>query len=125
MMRFLADMGLARSTVSWLRGQGHEAKHLRDEGLQRIPDEEIFAKATREQSIILTFDLDFSDIVAAAGQALPSVIIFRLQDQKPENVNRRLQVILKETVMDLGQGAIISVDETRYRVRRLPIRPPM
>ena len=116
-------MGLARSTARWLRGQGHEAKHLRDEGLQRISDEEIFAKATHEQSIILTFDLDFSDIVAAAGQTLPSVIIFRLQDQTPENVNRRLHVILQETALDLEQGAIISVDETRYRVRRLPIRP--
>jgi len=116
-------MGLARSTVSWLKGQGHEAKHLRDEGLQRLPDEEIFAKATREQSIILTFDLDFSEIVATARQSLPSVIIFRLQDERPDNVNRRLEVVLQGVANELNQGAIVSVDETRYRVRRLPIQP--
>ena len=33
-MRFLADMGVAQSTAAFLRGQGHDAIHLRDEGLQ-------------------------------------------------------------------------------------------
>jgi len=122
-MKFLADMGVSRSTVNWLKSQGHEAKHLRDEGLQRLPDDEIFAKAEKEKCIILTFDLGFGDIAAAAGTALPSMIIFRLQDQRPANVNRRLEVVLREAVTDLSHGAIISVDESRYRIRRLPIQP--
>jgi len=66
-MKFLGDMGIAGSTVSWLKAQGYDAKHLRDEGLQRLPDDKIFAKAE--------------------------------------------------------DGAIISVDEYRYRIRRLPILP--
>ncbi|MBC8447354.1 MAG: DUF5615 family PIN-like protein [Chloroflexi bacterium] len=40
-MKLLADMGLARSTVAFLRAQGHDAVHLRDEGLQRLEDEQI------------------------------------------------------------------------------------
>jgi len=31
-MRFLADMGVATRVVDWLRQNGHDAKHLRDEG---------------------------------------------------------------------------------------------
>jgi predicted nuclease of predicted toxin-antitoxin system len=120
-MNFLGDMGTAHSTMNWLKSQGHDAKHLRDEGLIRLSDEEIFAKAKREDRIILTFDLGFGDIVAAAGTNLPSVIIFRLQDETPPNVNRRLDVVLREAALDLSQGAIISVDEYRYRIRRLPI----
>jgi hypothetical protein len=38
-MRFLADMGLARSTVTFLRVRGHDAVHLREQGLQRLDDE--------------------------------------------------------------------------------------
>ncbi len=120
-MKFLGDMGIAGSTIKWLRTQGHEATHLRDEGLQRLPDDKIFAKAETEKRIILTFDLGFGDIVAAAGKALPSVIIFRLQDQRPAKVNRRLEVVLREAAAELKDGAIISVDEKRYRIRRLPI----
>jgi predicted nuclease of predicted toxin-antitoxin system len=122
-MKFLGDMGIAGSTMNWLKSKGYDAKHLRDEGLQRLPDNEIFAKAERENRIILTFDLGFGDIAAAAGTALPSIIIFRLLDQTPANVNRRLEVVLREAATDLRQGAIISVDEIRYRIRRLPITP--
>lgn len=120
-MRFLGDMGIAGSTMTWLKSNGHDAKHLRDEGLQRLPDDEIFAKAGIENRIVLTFDLGFGDIAAAAGTALPSIIIFRLFDQNPANVNRRLEVVLKEAATVLDQGSVISVDEIRYRIRRLPI----
>jgi predicted nuclease of predicted toxin-antitoxin system len=37
-MRFLADMGVDIRVVRWLRENGHDAKHLRDEGLHRIPN---------------------------------------------------------------------------------------
>ena len=36
-MKFLLDMGLARSTVDFLRRQGYDAVHLREQGLQ-LPD---------------------------------------------------------------------------------------
>jgi uncharacterized protein (DUF433 family) len=47
-MRFLADMGVSQQVVEWLRAHGHDAVHLRDEGLQRLPNDEIFQKAGRE-----------------------------------------------------------------------------
>jgi predicted nuclease of predicted toxin-antitoxin system len=37
-MRFLADMGVDTRIVQWLKQNGHDAKHLRDEGLHRIPN---------------------------------------------------------------------------------------
>jgi hypothetical protein len=35
-MRFLLDMGLASSTGRFLRSRGHDAVHLREQGLQRL-----------------------------------------------------------------------------------------
>lgn len=66
-MRFLADMGVDIRIVHWLRQQGHEALHLREQGLHRLPNGSIgsiFEKAEAEGRIILTFDLDFGEIVA-------------------------------------------------------------
>ena len=45
-MRFLCDMGVSLKVVQWLRKQGHEITHLRDEGLQTLPNGEIFSKAS-------------------------------------------------------------------------------
>jgi predicted nuclease of predicted toxin-antitoxin system len=65
-VRFLADMGVATRIVEWLRHAGHNAVHLREQGLHRLPDDEIFAKAAAEGRIVLTFDLDFGEIVATS-----------------------------------------------------------
>lgn len=121
-MRFLADMGVALTTVQALRAAGHEAVHLREEGLIRLPDPEIAAKAVRERRIVLTFDLDFGDILAASRGAAPSVIIFRLRNQTPAAVSPRLLRVIADCEADLASGAIIIVEDERYRVRRLPVR---
>jgi len=52
-MRFLADMGVAMRVVEWLREQRHDAAHLRDENLQRMPDPDVFRKAATERRILL------------------------------------------------------------------------
>jgi predicted nuclease of predicted toxin-antitoxin system len=72
-------------------------------------------------SVVLTFDLDFGDVLALGVLDKPSVIIFRLADERPESLNQRLDVVLKERSADLESGALILVEDTRYRVRRLPI----
>jgi predicted nuclease of predicted toxin-antitoxin system len=41
-MRFLGDMGVSWRVIEWLRAGGHDAVHLRDEGLQRLPNGDIF-----------------------------------------------------------------------------------
>ena len=120
-MKFLADMGISHSTIVWLRKQDFDVLHLREEGLHKLPDFDIIRKAQNEKRIVLTCDLDFGDIMAASGGTCPSVIIFRLEDQSPANVTRRLEQVLKESSQSLERGAIISVDEKKHRVRTLPI----
>jgi predicted nuclease of predicted toxin-antitoxin system len=83
-------MGVSQRTVQWLRQQGDDAVHLREQGLQRAWDPDILAKARAEDRILLTMDLDFADLLAASGDQLPSVVIFRLHDERSERVNERL-----------------------------------
>ena len=44
-MKFLADMGVSMTVVQRLRESGYDAIHLREEGLQRLPDPDILEKA--------------------------------------------------------------------------------
>jgi predicted nuclease of predicted toxin-antitoxin system len=80
-MKFLADMGVSMSTVRSLREQGHEAIHLREEGLRQLPDEKILEKARQEGRIVLTFDLDFGDLMVTGTHMFPSAVIFRLHSK--------------------------------------------
>jgi predicted nuclease of predicted toxin-antitoxin system len=121
-MRFLSDVGVSRSTAATLRQLGHEVLHLREDGLHRLADDQILELARREERIVLTFDLDFGDLLAAGGDSLPSVIIFRLHDQTPSSVTPKLLILLAEREQELIAGAIVIVEDRRYRLRRLPIR---
>jgi len=120
-VRFLADMGISPRSVAFLRDRGVEAVHLHELGLDRMSDAEVVRKARREGYVVLTHDLNFSELIALSGAELPSVVIFRLRDMRPDNVNRYLEVLVTEHQRALNQGAIFSVSEGRIRVRMLPM----
>ena len=120
-MRFLADMGVDIRVVRWLRQNGHEAKHLRDEGLHRIPNGEIFVKAISENRVIVTFDLDFGEIVALSQGEKASVILLRLHNTRTPHLIKRLATVLADATEALEQGAVVVVEESRHRIRYLPL----
>jgi predicted nuclease of predicted toxin-antitoxin system len=122
-MRFLCDMGVAVSVARWLRSGGHDAVHLRDQGLQKLPNGEIFAKARADSRVVITFDLDFGEIAAGSGEDVPSVMVFRLRNARAKHVIERLEKVLADSSAALESGAVITVEESRHRVRHLPIAP--
>ncbi len=120
-MKFLADIGISPGAVIFLRDQGYDAVHLIEQQLHRLSDPEIITKAKLEERIVLTHDLDFGDLMAASGDSLPSIVIFRLPDMCPQNVNKHLQIMVGQYQKLLEAGAILSVTQSRIRVRILPL----
>ena len=120
-MKFLADMGISPRSVAHLREQGHDAVHLHELGLDRLPDCDILALARAEERIVLTHDLDFADLIAASGAALPSVVIFRLRNMPARRVNDYLRLLLTQHAETLRLGAVVSVSESQIRVRPQPL----
>jgi predicted nuclease of predicted toxin-antitoxin system len=94
-MRFLADMGISPMTVSYLLDSGHDAVHLHARRLDRLQDSSILAMARAEERVVLTHDLGFGELVAASRAHLPSVVIFRLRNMRPENVNHHLEEVIR------------------------------
>lgn len=114
-------MGISLSTVHALHAEQHDIVHLRDEGLIRLSDAEILEKARRERRIVLTFDLDFGDLLATGGSNFPSVVIFRLYNETPSSVTAHIKSVMQQRNHELESGALIVVEDTRHRVRRLPL----
>ena len=123
-MRFLADMGVSTKVVDWLRAQGHDAVHLQEQGLHRSKDPAVLAKAIAESRVQLAFDLDFGEIIALSHGKAAAVILFRLRNARADNVIVRLREVLHTSADVLGRGVVIVVEETRHRVRLLPIGRP-
>lgn len=71
--------------------------------------------------IVLTSDLDFGYLAALSRTELPSVILFRLADMRPDNVFSTLVRVIERFSHELAMGAVVVVREAGIRVRRLPI----
>ena len=121
-MKLLADMGISMTTVRALRQAGEEVVHLQEQGLHKMPDDQILVKAIREQRVVITCDLDFGDLLAASGGSVPSVVLIRTRNQTPKAVTPRLFQILKTYHSALEAGAVVIVEDGGSRLRRLPIQ---
>lgn len=121
-MKFLADMGISPRSVLFLTSLGYDAEHLHEQGLGRLSDPDILRKARHEGRVLLTHDLDFGGLMAASGAQLPSVVIFRLRDMRPDKVNAYLSQVVTDFQEELEHGAILSVSERQIRLRSLPVQ---
>jgi predicted nuclease of predicted toxin-antitoxin system len=76
--------------------------------------------AVAEGQVILTFDLDFGEIVALSRGQRVGVVLFRLNNTTTPFLNRRLAAVLADAEVALCDGAIVVVEDSRHRVRRFP-----
>jgi predicted nuclease of predicted toxin-antitoxin system len=120
-MKFLVDMPLSPKTVSFLINLGYEAIRVRELGMAKSKDKEIFNYASEQDMVILSADLDFGNILAYTQSIKPSVVIFRLRDPCPEHVNSLLSSNLPIIYDDLMEGSIVIIEDFEIRIRKLPI----
>ena len=119
-MRFLLDMNLPPAIAEWLQSKGHDAVHIREIGLGRLPDREVFARAAEEGRIVVTFDLDFGEIAGLAGATGATVLLLRLRLVHQDYFRQRLQAAIVEAAEALEAGATVVVEDARIRIRRMP-----
>jgi len=121
-VKFLVDMMLSTRVAEELRNAGHDAVHVRDYGMQRASDEEILERAVNEQRTVISADLDFGFLLATQPRRSPSVVLLRrLAFHRAEFVAGLLLANLPQLVETLEQRSLVVIEETRIRVRRLPL----
>ena len=120
-MKLLADLHISPHTAQFLRSLGHDVLRVTDLLPATASDETIVERAAQDQRIILTQDLDMTAIIALSRRQYPSLVTLRLSSVRIEFVNTILQRTLPVLEQDLLQGALVTIEDSRVRLRRLPL----
>lgn len=121
-MKLLIDMNLAPLWVEFLRTRGFHSIHWSTVGDPRAADSVIMEWARQQGNAVFTHDLDFSALLAASGADGPSVLQVRSQDVLPSAMGEEVVQVLRDHASAFQQGAIVSVDKTKSRLRIQPLR---
>lgn len=122
-MKLIVDMNLSPRWIGLLTDAGIEAAHWSILGAKNAPDSEIMAYAKATDSVVLTHDLDFGAMLAATHGEKPSVVQIRAEDVSPDVIGVQVITALRQMASELEEGALLTIDPNRTRLRVLPLQP--
>ncbi len=114
-------MNLSPEWVPFLRNQGFDTVHWSSVGAPNATDAEILHWARENQRAVFTHDLDFGIILAYSKATGPSVIQARTHAITPTRMGQTVAVALETYREWIENGALVTIDAAKSRVRILPI----
>jgi predicted nuclease of predicted toxin-antitoxin system len=122
MIRVLLDQGLAPRAAGILRDGGLDAIHISEIGMAHSEDIAILEKAFKDHRVCVTLDHDFHAHLAMTGRGHPSVVFLRAQGLDAAGQADLIRSVCSQCERSLTEGAAVSADRERIRVRRLPLK---
>lgn len=115
-LRFIVDQGTSPAIAAAL---GHDAVHTSQVGLAAASDAIIVGYALKDDRVIVTQNIDYSDILYQRRWAKPSIILFRDRLGRPARQAALVQTALPQIASSLAEGAIVVISDASVRTRRL------
>jgi len=120
-MKMLLDMNLPPKLANILTEKGVSSIHWYVIGLPDATDVEIISYAQENDFVVVTHDLDFSTILSVTHGQKPSVIQIRVQSIDAEQISELIMIAVQQNANEINQGAILSIDVSKSRLRILPL----
>jgi predicted nuclease of predicted toxin-antitoxin system len=116
-MRFKIDENLHPSVAELLTSRNHDVHTVYDEGLRGCEDIHLAEHCHKENRVLITLDLDFSDIRQFPPAAHAGFIVLRLADQSRLHVLKIMTRILDLISCEPVAGRLWIVSEGGIRIR--------
>lgn len=115
--RFKLDENLPRDAEALLRNGGHDVHTVLDEQLGGNPDSRVFDASQAEGRILVTFDLDFSDIRVYPQASHAGIWVLRPHTQSVGNTLDLLKSALLVLETESTRGRLWIIEPERVRIR--------
>lgn len=116
-MNIFADECVYKVTVALLRSWGHDVLTAQDVELAGRSDEEILAYAIRHERVLITIDMDFSNIRHYPPKSHKGIIVAKIRPRNADAVHRVLKHLLSNIEPGRLSKSLVIVDQNKYRIR--------
>jgi predicted nuclease of predicted toxin-antitoxin system len=117
-MKIKLDENLPLELVSLLRTKGHDVETVSQEQLVGAADADLFSHCVREGRLLMTQDLDFSDLRRFQPGSHSGVVLVRLRHPSRYALEQRLRVVLDACDLEEWDQCFVVVSDRKLRVRR-------
>lgn len=117
-MSILIDHCVPGVFLRVLREWGYEANPLKQYIKPDADDPDVISLAQSLDAVLLTADMDFSNILDYPPQNYQGIIVIRYQAAQEEESMATLQNALHDLYRDELRKALVVITANRYRVRR-------
>ncbi len=116
-MKFKLDENLPELVRESLSELGHDAHTVAEEGLSGAQDEAVLQACVAEDRILITLDLDFSDIRAYPPGSYPGIWVLRPPKQTFRAFEALVRAGVRLSAVERVRGQLWVIDEKRVRIR--------
>jgi len=117
-MRVKLDENIPVEAGAALASLGHDSDSVFDEHLTGESDERVSAAARAAGRVLITQDLDFSDLRSLASP-LPGILLLRLHDPNRRALIRRISGIFASGIVESWAGKLVVASDHKIRIRDL------
>jgi len=97
---------------------GHDVATVPAEGLTGREDRAVFVAAVREGRLLLTQDMDFSDVRQFRPGTHPGIVMIRLRDPSRRRLVERIQQVFSTEDVERWAGCFVVLSDRKLRIRR-------
>ena len=117
-MRFKLDENLDISLVNLVKKNGHDAETVLSEGLSGRSDRDIYGACQRENRILVTLDMDFSNPFQFPPKGTSGIIVLRPPKTTQLFIRSLLEYVLN--MIDAGglDGKLWIVEPGQIRIHQ-------
>jgi predicted nuclease of predicted toxin-antitoxin system len=116
-MKFKIDENLPDELVFDLRQAKYDAFSVSQQKLSGTSDEHLASVCKKEDRILVTLDMDFSDLRAYPPQNHAGIIVLRLTRQDKKHVQNVFKNVIRIFATEPVAKNLWIVEETRIRIR--------
>lgn len=117
-MKLKLDENLPSELADLLTGQGHDVHTVPGERLTGGADRAVFAAAVSEGRLLLTPDLDFSDVRQFRPGTHPGIMLIRLREPSRRRIMERMAQVLAAESIESWAKCFVVMSDRKLRIRR-------